>query len=161
MAFATHSLADGAALQLVDALDRLPPALATAPPPPLPSPIATGWRGGTFLISDDPPPATNVRDSIASILSIVSIVDDPFFQRLSPSVDVHFVDGGGAAPKSDPVAPALPRHAPTAWPPPRRESLTSPTPTPWVFSILGAVWRGKTQDDPAGHLTADACAPDL
>lgn len=109
---ANHSAAAAAAAQLTTAL----------PTHHSSQPIR---GGGTFLVSDDAPAparAANVRDSI------ISIVDDPFFQRYhSPALD-----GAHQIPETEPEPP---RDEPTtAWPPPRRESLTVTSSIPWVQS---------------------------
>ncbi len=126
----THSLADGAA----------PP--EAGPASPLPRPVAfrdhlARWKDTSFLISDDPPPP--VRDSIASI------VRDPFFQPCRPPAHLN---GGAAASRPEPAVhhqtqptqqTQQPRHDPSppaTWPPPRRESLTATSPTPWVYTCI-------------------------
>lgn len=104
-------------------LDRNP---ATRPPS-----IQLSW-GGTFLSVDDPP-AASVRDSF------VSIVDDPFFQRYHAVADALGV-GQPAVPQPPPQpdrdVAAEPRDEPSplsaVWPPPRRESLSTTSSTPWV-----------------------------
>jgi hypothetical protein len=120
--FATPPRAAGAAAPAATANTGEP---SFAPPSGQP-PSAPGSEG-TFLFVDDPPAAPGIRDSFASI------VDDPFFVRY----DTPEPEPGPGPPS------ALPPPPPTSaghrneerqqpWIPPRKESLSETSLTPWV-----------------------------
>jgi hypothetical protein len=124
--FATPPRAAGAAAPAATANTGEP---SFAPPSGQP-PSAPGSEG-TFLFVDDPPAAPGIRDSFASI------VDDPFFVRYHTPEPEPGPGPPTALPPPPPPPPSTSaghrneeRQQP--WIPPRKESLSETSLTPWV-----------------------------
>jgi hypothetical protein len=94
--------------------------------PPSGQPPSVPGSEGTFLFVDDPPAAPGIRDSFASI------VDDPFFVRYDNTPEPESGPGPPSALPPPTSAGHRNEERQQPWIPPRKESLSETSLTPWV-----------------------------